>query len=153
LPKDVVVRLADYVARQRYDHRAVAVALAQSLSRHPPSDAAARQSAGIWVDEMLDHPDRDLRIALAGAFLESGLGRGERAATAARAWLREPALVAVACDVLAETGRPQDTLLIWRHTHDSAIRGGKLEPRITQVEALSKGWLAIVRLAAPSGRT
>ena len=150
LTKDVVVRLADYVARQRYDHGAVALALAQSLVQHPPSDPAARHSAGIWVDEMFNNEDHELRAALAAAFLESGLGSGERAAAEARDWLRDPASAAVACEVLAEAGCLQDIPLLWRYTHDPALLDGRLEPRIAHVEALSKGWLAIVRLAAPA---
>ena len=150
LPKQVLARLIDHIESQRLDTEGLSRAVALSLANHPPSERGARSLAGTWIDGMLRRRDHELWDYLFRAFLECGLGTPECAAGAARRCLLEEPTAPLACDVLAEAGEPADVLNIWHRIHKNAYRNRKLNPPIKEVELLSQGWLAIIRLTTPS---
>jgi hypothetical protein len=149
LPKQVLARLVDRIENHEFDTEALAAAVSRSLAFHPPSERDTRSLAGTWVNRMLRRHDHKLWDHLFQAFLECRLGSPECAATAARHCLGDQDTAPLACDVLGEVGNVADVPTIWQRIHKKSCRNGKLNPPIQEVELLSKGWLAIVRLTTP----
>ena len=150
LSKDNLAVLAHIATKERSDAQAIAGAIAQSLARNPSPGREARTIASTWIDLTLSKGDSALWNDLSRCFLECGLGSRDSFRRAARSLLDNPSTAARACDVLAEAGDHEDAAAIWRRIHRDTCRNGRISPSIQEVELLSQGWLAVVRLCSPS---
>jgi hypothetical protein len=142
LSADQLAFLIDYLRKGKYQDETLCDSLRTSLSSKGIADDCARQAAGLWVDEL--HQSAEQRVWQLGAriHLATRLGTRELAAAGARRHMKQsPPLAA---QILAETGRPEDAVLLWEATHPA---GDKKQGN--WYEGPAAGWLSIVRVTSP----
>jgi hypothetical protein len=135
--------LIDSLRQGKYQDEALCDAVRISLSSKGIADDYARQAAGLWVDEL--HQSTEQRVWQLGAriHLAARLGTRELAAAGARRHMKQS--VRLAAQILAETGRSEDAVLLWEATHPA---GDKKQGN--WYEEPAAGWLSIVRLTSPA---
>jgi hypothetical protein len=140
---DQLAFLIDYLRKGKYQDEILCDALRTSLSSKGVADAYARQAAGLWVDEL--HQSTEQRVWQLGAriHLATRLGTRELATAGARRHLKQSC--PLAAQILAETGRPEDAVLLWEATHPAGDR-----KQDNWYEESAAGWLSIVRLTSPA---
>jgi hypothetical protein len=143
LSADQLAFLIDYLRIGKYQDEILCDALRISLSSKGIADDYARQAAGLWVDEL--HQSTEQRVWQLGAriYLATCLGTRELAAAGARRHMKQS--LPLAAQILAETGRSEDAVLIWEATHPAG--DGK---QGNWYEEPAAGWLSIVRLTSPA---
>jgi hypothetical protein len=143
LSADQLAFLIDYLRKGNYQDETLCDALRTSLSSQGVADEYARQAAGLWVDEL--HQSTEQRVWQLGAwiYLATRLGTRELAAAGARRHLKQSS--PLAAQILAETGRPEDAVLLWEATHPAGER-----KQGNWYEEPAAGWLSIVRLTSPA---
>jgi hypothetical protein len=143
LSADQLAFLIDYLRKGYYQDEILCDSLRVSLSSKGIADDYARQAAGLWIDEL--HQSTEQRVWQLGAriHLATRLGTRELAAAGARRHLKQAS--PLAAQILAETGGPEDAVLLWEATHPA---GDKKQGN--WYEEPAAGWLSIVRLTSPA---
>jgi hypothetical protein len=143
LSADQLSFLIHDLRRGKYQDEALCDSVRISLSSKGIADDYVRQAAGLWVDELHQSPEHRVWQLGARIHLATLLGTRELAAAGARRHMKQS--LALAAQILAETGRSEDALLLWKATHPA---GDKKQDN--WYEAPAAGWLSIVRLTSPA---
>jgi hypothetical protein len=143
LSADQLAFLIDYLRKGKYQDETLCDSLRTSLSSKGIADDYARQAAGLWVDEL--HQSTEQRVWQLGAHihLATRLETRELAAAGARRHLKQAS--PLAAQILAETGGPEDAVLLWEATHSAGE-----SKQGNWYEEPAAGWLSIVPLTSPA---
>jgi hypothetical protein len=143
LSADQLAFLIDDLREGKYQDEALCDSVRISLSSKGIADEYVRQAAGLWVDEL--HQSTEQRVWQLGARLHLAtlLGTRELAAAGARRHMKKS--LALAARILAETGRSEDAVPLWKATHPASDK-----KQGNWYEAPAAGWLSIVRLTCPA---
>jgi hypothetical protein len=143
LSADQLAFLIDHLRQGKYQDESLCDSLWISLSSKGIADDYARQAAGLWVDEL--HQSTEQRVWQLGAriHLATRLGARELAAAGARRHMKQS--FPLGAQILAETGRSEDAVLLWEATHPAGNN-----KQGNWYEEPAAGWLSIVRLTSPA---
>ena len=144
LPSPQLSIVIEYLRRNGYDDSYLCSAVQRSLIEKPPKDFEARLLARIWVDQLLgSNLERQWAMGL-NIFIEGHLGTREIAATAARRHLSDGDVTRLACRILGEAGKAEDSVIIWQATH-RPLEEKKFNSH-NWYAGPSDGWNSIMRL-------